>query len=139
MQTSLSEQGEFMIPPNFKVDGYDPKNKKLYDFHGCYHHGCPKCTKANKWDKLAEKRNELRIKLEKTMCREGVIKKFVDMYMPGFEYVTMWECKYEQLMANDPVMKDFCESVNLKFIKPRAYFFGGRTCPAIMMKEIEPG
>ena len=28
---------------NYKVDGYDEENKTVYEFHGCYWHGCQKC------------------------------------------------------------------------------------------------
>jgi len=34
IQTILTPGGEYKIPPNFRVDGYDPVNKKVYDFHG---------------------------------------------------------------------------------------------------------
>ena len=27
----------------YKVDGYDKGNKIIYEFHGCYYHGCQKC------------------------------------------------------------------------------------------------
>ena len=32
---------------NLKVDGYDVKNKIVYQFQGCYYHGCPKCYKPD--------------------------------------------------------------------------------------------
>lgn len=28
---------------NFTVDGYDEVNNTVYEFHGCYWHGCPIC------------------------------------------------------------------------------------------------
>ena len=32
---------------NLKVDGSDEKNKIVYQFQGCYYHGCPKCYKPD--------------------------------------------------------------------------------------------
>jgi len=27
----------------YKVDGVDEKTKTIFEFHGCYFHGCQKC------------------------------------------------------------------------------------------------
>ena len=27
----------------YKIDGWDPVNKNVYEFQGCVFHGCPKC------------------------------------------------------------------------------------------------
>ena len=32
---------------NLKVDVYDVKNKIVYQFQGCYYHGCPRCYKPD--------------------------------------------------------------------------------------------
>jgi len=34
-----------------KVDGYDSKNNTVYQFQGCYFHGCQKCYKADDYNK----------------------------------------------------------------------------------------
>ena len=37
--------GEYSIPgTKFKVDGYDEKTNTVYEFHGCFWHGCDKCN-----------------------------------------------------------------------------------------------
>ena len=43
-----------------KVDGYDEKNNTVYQFHGCYWHGCQKCYKK---DDLNKEKNKLMIDL----------------------------------------------------------------------------
>jgi len=36
--------GEFTVPgTNFKVDGYCAETNTIYEFHGCFYHGCPTC------------------------------------------------------------------------------------------------
>ena len=37
--------GEHTIKGRLKADGYNPKTNTIYEFHGCYWHGCPKCYK----------------------------------------------------------------------------------------------
>ncbi|KAJ8970482.1 hypothetical protein NQ317_016238 [Molorchus minor] len=30
------------VKQGVKVDGYNPETKQIFEFHGCYYHGCPK-------------------------------------------------------------------------------------------------
>ena len=39
---------EFRIGPYF-VDGYDMENKIVYEYQGCFWHGCEKCGKNVTW------------------------------------------------------------------------------------------
>ena len=36
----------------YKVDGWDPVNKNVYEFHGCVYHGCPKCFSPSSFNTL---------------------------------------------------------------------------------------
>ena len=46
---------EIRIGPYY-VDGYDPQNKVVYEFNGCYFHGCSVCGKDQ--DERGQKRKE---------------------------------------------------------------------------------
>ena len=63
----------------FTVDGYDKNNKIVYQFQGCYWHGCRKCNPENvvKYDKTMEQNNLLRAN--------------------GYKIVEMWECEWNKL------------------------------------------
>jgi len=43
--------GEFKLGDNL-IDGIDEKNKKLYEFNGCYYHGCNRCYNSGDWNNL---------------------------------------------------------------------------------------
>jgi hypothetical protein len=44
LQHALSLEGEYHIPgTDFKADGYDSSSRTVYEFNGCFWHGCPKC------------------------------------------------------------------------------------------------
>ena len=30
------------------VDGYEPKSRTVFEFHGCFYHGCPRCVKTKR-------------------------------------------------------------------------------------------
>ena len=46
----------------FTVDGYDNTNKTIYQFQGCYWHGCRKCNPEEvvRYDKTMEQNNLFR-------------------------------------------------------------------------------
>ena len=57
-----------------KVDGYDPETQTVYQYHGCFFHGCPRCFQQDRqrvyfpmgrsmedlYDKTMDRTNELR-------------------------------------------------------------------------------
>ena len=53
-----NHSSEIRIGP-YLVDGYDPETKTVYEFNGCYHHGCSVCG----YDK-SDKGKELKIRTE---------------------------------------------------------------------------
>jgi hypothetical protein len=38
-----SRNGKEKQIQRYKVDGWDPQSRNVYEFHGCVFHGCPKC------------------------------------------------------------------------------------------------
>ena len=42
--------GEFKVGPFF-LDGIDLENKTIFEFHGCWHHACPKCFSETTFNK----------------------------------------------------------------------------------------
>ena len=91
-----------------KVDGLC--EKEVYEFSGCYHHGCEKCFPERKelYQKTTRQIDELR--------------------QAGYTVHHIWECEWE-------AMKDCGENVSAILkkvgnelpINPRDAFFGGRT------------
>jgi hypothetical protein len=47
--------GEIQLE-NYRGDGYDPISYTVYEFHGCYYHGCLQCNSPKKLNTIT---NEL--------------------------------------------------------------------------------
>ncbi|MES9906421.1 MAG: hypothetical protein ABW168_27535 [Sedimenticola sp.] len=83
---------EFRVGP-YSVDGRDADTGELYEFMGCYWHGCH----CKKWQDP-----ELReVRHQRTTDRLKFIRDL------GFAVHVIWECEYRRLLKNDPEMNRF--------------------------------
>ena len=86
--------GEFSViisGKKFFVDGYEPKTRTIFQYHGCKWHGCP-CKKSGSSEQSSKERNSLdeeryakTIELEKKMREQG------------FKLISVWECEKPKL------------------------------------------
>jgi len=86
----------------YKVDGYCKETNTIYQFHGCYWHGCKKC-----YDELTVNRfSQYNIKHlhKRTTATEEFVKS------SGYNLVTIWEHKFDK----NKKMK----SIKLDVVKP---------------------
>ena len=77
--------GEFSVKIGGKkifVDGYEPKTRTIFQYHGCKWHGCP-CRKER--NSLDEERYSKTIELEEKMKEQG------------FKLFSVWECEKPEL------------------------------------------
>ena len=87
-------EGEFSViisGKKFFVDGYEPKTRTIFQYHGCKWHGCP-CQKSGSSEQSSKERNSLdeeryakTIELEKKMKEQG------------FKLFSVWECEKPEL------------------------------------------
>ncbi|KAL9960272.1 hypothetical protein ACROYT_G033710 [Oculina patagonica] len=102
------------------VDGKD--GDTVYEFYGCFFHGCPDCfpNRDRKYSLLSVR--SMREVYEETRCRAAVIR------AAGYTLVEMWECQWTKLKKEDSAVKTFVDSLDLVTrLEPREAFFGGRT------------
>ena len=111
----------------YKVDGYCKKSNSVFQFHGCFYHGCPKCYNGHE---INEKTGiYMYILYQNTLRIENLIKSL------GFNLITIWEHDFD----NDREMK----STNLNTIdlveppKIRDSFFGGRCEPIKLLHNFK--
>ena len=77
--------GEFSVKMGGKknfVDGYEPKTRTIFQYHGCKWHGCP-CQKER--NSLDEKKYSKTIELQEKMKEQG------------FKLFSVWECEKPEL------------------------------------------
>jgi len=110
-----------------KVDGFCHENNTVYQFHGCYYHGCPNCFEQYM---INSKNNKYTLDLYNTTTRiDNLIRS------SGFNLVTIWEHDFD----NDKDMK----TTNLNecdLVEPprlRDAFYGGRTEPMKLLKNLK--
>uniref|UniRef100_A0A8D8ZAP4 DNA-directed DNA polymerase n=1 Tax=Cacopsylla melanoneura TaxID=428564 RepID=A0A8D8ZAP4_9HEMI len=94
-----------------KVDGFDKETNTVYQYHGCFWHGCPKCFHEDIINNVnQETMGDL---YEKTLRRSSKIRD------AGYNLVEMWGCQWKQPKFSNIEVD---EPIN-----PRDAFFGGRT------------
>ena len=126
LHSKLSPDGEYNIMGHY-VDGYCPETNTIYQFHGCFFHGCETCYNGEMFNIVV---NESFYTLRERTRR--IMQKFKDQ---GCGVIEMWECNFineNKLTKNMLRMlreKDFFINTNLN---PRDALFGGRVSPAVM-------
>ena len=96
-----------------KVDGYCAATKTVYEFNGCYWHGCQKCFPKHTARFQKQQQKEIYLRSQ------------------GYTVVSMWECSFRDMEASNTSYKDFIHShpqLQEKLpLNVREAFFGGRT------------
>ncbi|CAL2047011.1 unnamed protein product [Caenorhabditis brenneri] len=117
---------------SFFVDGYDKATNTVYEIHGCFYHGCPKCTNPTMIHPL-RKDVENKAIYDSTMHREKRIRE------EGYEMVVWWEHEVQEMLHKDSEMRKFFEKCrHATHLLPREGMFGGRTQPFQMLVDCAP-
>ena len=101
-----------------KVDGFCKETNTVYEFYGCFWHGCPECYRPN----------IINIKNQKHTgaLNDQTIEKRDTIKNAGYNHVSTYEC---QLAKNKDFQK-FAKKFNQQMVEPhnlRDAFYGGRT------------
>ena len=127
--SKLTAGGERCILGHF-VDGYCESTRTIYQFHGCFFHGCIECYDSDSTNTvLNETFHTLRERTRRTTQL---------FQQHGYTVKEMWECNFrcksglKSGLINVLRARDFFANTNLN---PRDALFGGRTSPAIMYYE----
>jgi len=83
---------------SFKVDGLC--DKTVYEFHGCYWHGCPTCMK-DRYRLTANQFLTAKEAYEKTIERKQAL------LSKGYNVVEIWECEFKRMIEKNPELKLF--------------------------------
>ena len=129
LRSKLSAEGEIKILNRF-VDGYCSETNTIYQFHGCFFHGCRKCFAGEDFNKVNGDRFYLL--REKTARTTQLFKDF------GYQVIERWECDFinEGKLTRNSILQmrhtDYFVYLNLN---PRDALFGGRTSPTRLYFE----
>jgi DNA polymerase type B, organellar and viral len=106
---------------NMRVDGFHKEKKTVYEFNGCYYHGCPKCYPD---------RNDLHTLFKQTLHHVYTLTKEREkrLRLLGYKVVTIWECEWKKRVESELEIQRFLENNphKLQPLDPFKAFFGGR-------------
>ena len=129
------EQSVTCVEGCYFVDGYDPQTQTVYEFNGCFWHGCPRCHPENCHAKHAVNADRTMEELWRaTLAKEAALRNY------GYNLEVMWECDWNILCKHDPAVKQFVTDFSLvEPLNPRNAFFGGRTGAVALHAKAEDG
>ena len=115
----------------FKTDGFDPLTGVVYEFLGCFWHGCKKCHPLRR-DRTVHygSGTTMTDRYDNTMFRLASLREHPRVS----QIVTIWECEYSAV--RDPV--DYIPE-DVKPLRARDAFYGGRTNGIHIHKKCGPG
>ena len=118
----------------FFVDGYDDVTRTVYEFHGCFWHGCPKCYPDRDRTRHKMCDQTMRDVYEATKLKEA------SLLAADYHVVVMWQCEWDQLKQDDEYLRSLVKSFDLvPRLKPRDAFYGGRTNAIKLYHQAEHG
>ena len=128
---ALNNKGEVKIGPYY-VDGYCQETNTVYEFMGCWYHGCPTCF---------PNRSTINPYTLRSMQQayHDTYKRLESLKEQGYPVVVMWECEFDQRCQKDPAYKTRVERFyhGQEPIQPREALFGGRTNAIRLYHEVD--
>jgi hypothetical protein len=108
VQHAENSDGEHKIKNSrYKADGYYENKNAIFEFHGCYYHGCKKCfPNRNETNKTTGQKYKMlykQTKNKKRHCENN-----------GYQYFRIWECKWKKLKNNNEKLQKYFEKINKK-------------------------
>ena len=110
----------------YKVDGFCEETNTVYEFYGCFWHGCPKCYRSNIINTKSQK--DMGTLNDLTVEKRDIIKN------AGYNHVSNYECQLTENEEFQRFAKNFTQEI-VEPLNPRDAFYGGRT-NATNFKEI---
>ena len=126
--------GEKTIQYVGQVDGYCHATNTVFEFQGCYFHGCTLCY---------PNRTERHTRLDNRQMwevREVTKEKMAKIRSCGYNVEEIWGCEWEQIKKTNPECAAFVKNLELTDrMNPRDAFFGGRTNAAKLHHQCADG
>ena len=116
---------------SYFVDAFNPRTSAVYEFHGCYYHGCVKCFKNSRH----QRRNCHSDRTVEEVYQATALKT-QSLRQAGYRVIEKWECDFEQDKKTDPALQAFLKEFELvEPMDPRDGFFGGRTGAVCLQRK----
>ncbi|XP_062621681.1 uncharacterized protein LOC134283252 [Saccostrea cucullata] len=108
---------------NYTVDGYQEATRTVYEFYGCYWHGCPTC-----YPSLQTETHPHRTQFTYQQLHEKTLRRTADLEDMGYNVCSIWEHDFDQQVQQDESLQQFVRDLDIPDpLKPREALYGGRT------------
>ena len=119
------------INNKLKVDGFCESTNTVYEFHGCFWHGCPDCYKP---DVINNKnQSDMGTLYNKTQDKNNKITAV------GYNLIEMWECKLKKDKSFQKYYKNDWNREVVGPLNPRDAFYDGRTNATKLLYKFKEG
>ncbi|GBN11546.1 hypothetical protein AVEN_246244-1 [Araneus ventricosus] len=119
IQHALNRKGERKID-DITVDGFCEETNTVYQFRGCFYHGCPDCFEVDTLNSLTGA--TMKILFERTANTTARLRN------RGYTVIEEWEHTYQNRLKRNLELKQFVSDHELQDrLNPRNAFYGGRT------------
>ena len=102
----------------YKVDGFCEETNTVYEFYGCFWHGCPDCYKPN----IINSKNQK----DMGTLNDFTVEKRNTIKNTGYSHVSTYECQLPKNKEFQKFAKNFTQEI-VETLNPRDAFYGGRT------------
>ena len=102
----------------YKVDGFCEETNTVYEFYGCFWHGCPRCYRPN----IINGKNQR----DMGTLNDITIEKRETIKSAGYHHVSTYECQITKNKDFQKFAKNFNQEI-VETLNPRDAFYGGRT------------
>ena len=102
----------------YKVDGFCEETNTVYEFYGCFWHGCPNCYKPNIINSKSQR--DMGTLNNQTISKRDTIKN------AGYNHVSTYECQLTKNKDFQKFAKNFTQEI-VEPLNPRHAFYGGWT------------
>ena len=102
----------------YKVDGFCEEMNTVYEFYGCFWHGCPKCYRPN----IINSKNQK----DMGTLNGLTVEKCDTIKNAGYNHVSTSECQLTKNKEFQKFAKNFTQEI-VEALNPRDPFYGGWT------------
>lgn len=136
MRNSLDGDARVLtLAQSYNVDGYHAPSNTVYEYHGCFYHGCPKCTSTQRQKKRNCHPDRPIDKVYEATCLKTAI-----LRDAGYTVIEKWGCEFAEQKKTDPELQAFLEKFEMvPPLEPRDAFFGGRTGATTLYAKTSQG
>ncbi|XP_071094861.1 uncharacterized protein [Haliotis cracherodii] len=123
----------------YSVDGYDPATGTVYEFLGCFWHGCNTCHKTRRGEPHPVLGTSLGARYTDTHYRLSLLSQHPEVK----RVVALWEHEFTKMQREDSALRAFLQGPHCRHVpgplNPRDAFYGGRTNATRLCYEAQEG